>query len=90
MNYLSKDCIIGRFQAQEWLSTQDERRPICLACWKSLKFVKYFEIVGSQMNLGYCPGQRTYSVKFSTIYLYSNNLYEFSKKGQFFLTGKRS
>ena len=56
MNYLSKDCIIGRFQAQEWLSTQDERRPICLACWKSLKFVKYFEIVGSQMHLGYCPG----------------------------------
>ena len=88
MNDLAQGCIIGRFQAQEWLSTQDEHRPICLARWKSLKFVKYFEILGNQMHLG--PGQCAYSVKFSTIYLYSNNLYEFLKKGQFFLAGKCS
>ena len=47
MNYLAQGCIIGRFQAQEWVSTQDECRPICLASWKSLKFVKYFEILGN-------------------------------------------
>ena len=45
MDYLAQACIFGRFQAQELVSTQDERRPICLACWKSLKFVKYIEIL---------------------------------------------
>ena len=90
MNYLAQACIFGRFQAQELVSTHDERRSICLACWKSLKFVKHFEILGKQMHLGYCPGYCTYSVKFSTMYFYSSNLYEFSKKGQIFLAGKRS
>ena len=56
MNYLAQGCIIGRFQGQELVSTQDERRPICLARWKSLQFVKYFEILGNQMHLGYFPG----------------------------------
>ena len=41
MNDLARGGIIGRFQAQELVSALDERRPICLACWKSLKFVKY-------------------------------------------------
>ena len=44
MDYLARGGIIGRFQAQEFVSAKDERRPICLACWKSLKFVKYSEI----------------------------------------------
>ena len=89
MNNLAQGCTIGRFQAREWVSTrerqvstQDERRPICLACWKYLKFVKYFEILGKQIHLSHCPGKDTYSVKFSKIYLLSSNLYEFSKKGQ--------
>ena len=56
MNYLAQACIIGRFKDQESVSTQDERRPICRACWKSLKFVKYIEILGKQMHLDYCPG----------------------------------
>ena len=55
MNDLAQACIIGRFQAQECVPTRDEHRPICLACWKSLKFVKYLEILGNQMHLGYCP-----------------------------------
>ena len=55
MNDLAQGCIIGQVQAQEWVSIQDERRPICLTCWKSLKFVKYFEILGKQMHLGYYP-----------------------------------
>ena len=54
MDYLARGGIIGRFQAQEFVSTKDELRPICLACWKSLKFVKYFEILGKQIHLGYC------------------------------------
>ena len=90
MNYLAQGCIIGRFQGQELVSTKDERRPISLACWKSLKFVKYFETLGKQMHLGYCPDYFTYSVKFSSIDLLPSNLSEFSKKGQFFLAGKRS
>ena len=90
MNYLAQACIIGRFQAQEWVSTQDERRPACLACRKSLKFVKHIEILGKQIHLDYCPGLCTLSVKFSSIYLLSSNLSEFSKKGQVFLAGKRS
>ena len=56
MNYLAQACMFGRFQTQEWVSTHDERRPICIACWKSLKFVKYMEILGKQIHLGYCPG----------------------------------
>ena len=56
MNYLAQACIFGRFQAQEWVSAHDERRPICIASWKSLKFVKYMEILGKQIHLGYCPG----------------------------------
>ena len=59
MNFLAQACITGRFQAQEWVSTQDERRPICLACWKSLKFVKDIEILGKQIHLDYCPGLYT-------------------------------
>ena len=59
MNVLAQACIISRFQAQEWVSTQDERRPICLACWKSLKFVKYVEILGKQIHLDYGPGLYT-------------------------------
>ena len=51
MNYLAQGCIIGRFQGQELVSTQDERRPISLACWKSLKFVKYFETLGKQWRV---------------------------------------
>ena len=43
--------VISRFQAQEWVSTQDERRTICLACRKSLKFVFYIEILGKQINV---------------------------------------
>ena len=83
MNNLARGGIIGRFQAQEWVSSQDEHRPICLACWKSLKFVKYFEILGKQMHMGCCPGLCTCSVNFSMIYLISSNSYEFSKVGQF-------
>ena len=90
MTYLAQGCKIGRFQAQELVSTQDERRPIILACWKSLKFVEYFEILGKQIHLGYCPRLYTCSMKFSTIYLLSSKLDEFSMKGQFFLAGKRS
>ena len=45
MNYLAQAYIFGRFQTQEWVSTHDERRPICIAYWKSLKFVKYMEIL---------------------------------------------
>ena len=75
VNDLARGCITGRFLAQEWFSTQVERSPICLACWKSLKFVKHFEIFGKQMYLGYCPGYYTYSVKFSSIYLLSSNSY---------------
>ena len=73
MNYLAQACIIGRFQAQEWVYTQDERGPICLPCWKSLKFAKYIEIFGKQIHQG--------SVKLPSIYLLSSNLSEFSKKG---------
>ena len=69
--------------------TKDERRPICLACWKSLEFVKFFEMLGKQMHLGYCRGKYIYSVKFSSIYLLSSNLYEFWKKGQFFSAYRR-
>ena len=83
MNYLAQGCIIGRFQAKELVSTQDERRPICLACWKSHKFAKYFEMLGKQMHLGYCSGLYTYSMKFSTIYLLSSNLYEFKERSNF-------
>ena len=90
MDYLARGGIIGRFQAQEFISTKDERRPICLACWKSLKFVKYFEILGKQIHLGYGPRLFTYSVKLSSIYLFISNLYEFWKKGPFFSAGKRS
>ena len=68
--------------------TQDVCRLICPACWKSLKFVKYFENLEKQMHLDYCPGSNTYSVKFSSIYLFSSNLYEFLKQSQFFLAGK--
>ena len=61
MDYLARGGRIGRFQAQEVVSTKDERRPICLlACWKSVKFVKYFEILGKEMHLGYCP--RLYTI----------------------------
>ena len=56
MDYLAQGGIIGRFQAQEFVSTKDERRPICLACWKSLEFVKHFGMLGKQMHLGYCRG----------------------------------
>ena len=56
MDHLAQGCLIGRFQAQELVSTKDERRPICLACWKSLEFVKYFEMLAKQMHLGYCRG----------------------------------
>ena len=45
MDDIAQGCIIGRFQAQEGVSKRDERRPICLACWKSLKFLKYIEIL---------------------------------------------
>ena len=31
MNHLAQARIFGRFQAQELVSTQDERRTICLA-----------------------------------------------------------
>ena len=90
MDYLARGSIIGRFKAQEFVSTKDERRPICLACWKSLKFVKYFEILGKQIHLGYCPRLYTFSVKLSSIYLFFSNLYGFWKKGQFLTAGKRS
>ena len=90
MNYLARGGIVGRFQAQAWVSAPDERRPICIACWKSLKFVKCFEILGKQVHLGYCPGLCTCSVNFSSIYVISSNSYEFSKKGPFLLAGKRS
>ena len=73
-----------------WVFTQDECKPICLACWKSLKFVKNFAILRKQMHLIYCPGSYACSFKFSSIYLFSRNLYEFLKKNQFFLTGERS
>ena len=56
MNDFAQGCVTGRFQAQEWVSTQDEGRPIWLACWKSLKFVNYIEILGEQIHLSYCPG----------------------------------
>ena len=81
---------LANFGSKKWAFPQDECRPICLSCWKSVKFVKHFEISGKQMHLGYCPGSHTYSVKFSAIYLFSSNLYEFLKKGHFLLAGKRS
>ena len=74
MNDLAQSCIIGRFLAKKWVFNQDEHRPICLACCKSMKFVKYFEILRKQINLGYCPSLYAYYVKFSTIYLLSSNL----------------
>ena len=90
MDYLAKGCLIDRFQVQEFVSTKNERRPICLACWKSLKFVKSFEILGKQIHLGYCPCLYTFPVKLSSMYLFFSNSYGFWKKGQFFLAGKRS
>ena len=85
MNNLARGGIIGRFQAQEWVSARDERRPICLACWKSLKFAKYFEILGKQMHLGYCPGLCTYSANFSTLYLFLAIYMNFRRKFKFSL-----
>ena len=55
MNYLAQGRLFGRFQSQECVSTEDERRPICLPCWKSMKFVKYIKILGKQIHLSYCP-----------------------------------
>ena len=81
---------LADFGSNKWVFTQDECRPICLSCWKSVQFVKYFEISGKQMHLGCCPSPYTYSVKFSAIYLFSSNLYEFLKNGHFSLAGKHS
>ena len=81
MDYHARGGIIGRFQAQEFVSTKDERRPFALP-------------VGNHLNLSnilsYCPRLYTYYVKLSSIYLFFSNLYEFRKKGQFFSAGKRS
>ena len=73
MDYLARAGLIGQVQAQEFVSTKDERRPICLACWKSLKFVKYFEILGKQIHLAYCLRLYTFSGKLSSIYLFFSN-----------------
>ena len=47
MNYLAQGCIIGRLQAQEWVSTQAERRPIRGAFHS---FEKAYEIFSEQKD----------------------------------------